>query len=611
MRWRELPSRLGLLLALVAALVAPLFLGVAQTSYVTTALTLGIVALGLDVLVGTTGQLSLAHAALYGVGCYAALGVGTRGLVWPLAFLTAVVAGAAVAVVIGLPSLRIRGLQVAIATLAFQVFAQQIPSKWAGVKSVGQPFERPSYLVDETHFYYLTIGCVALVMAVLAALRRTRGGRVLLAVRDVEARAAAFGIATGPAKLFAYGVSGGIAGLGGAVFALQQTGVNDTTPFILRNSLLLIAIVVVGGARSPLGILVAALLVQALPPILGSDFDILGKPAEQVLPATLALLLLVSVVQQPRGIGGVLRDLGAKLTDTGERPSPRPAPTDAVASAARARDLRDVPRPLKYRLPTPSLLVAKAVSVRYGGVQALVDLDLEVRRSEIVGLIGANGAGKSTFFNAVSGLAPTTGSIRYRDSELLALPAASRSARGVARTFQDMGLVRSDTVRENVLLAQTWIAAYPAVAGLLALGGSVGTERELRRRADEALELFGLTHLAEERLGDLPYGTMRIVEIAAAVASGPDLLLLDEASAGLTPDEAHALGDRFQALRDELGLTLVVIEHHVPLIARTCDYCYCLESGALIAQGTPAEVVAQPRVVESFLGRGTLEEVPA
>ena len=122
---------------------------------------------------------------------------------WPLAFLTAVVAGAAVAVVIGLPSLRIRGLQVAIATLAFQVFAQQIPSKWAGVKSVGQPFERPSYLVDETHFYYLTIGCVALVMAVLAALRRTRGGRVLLAVRDVEARAAAFGIATGPAKLFA------------------------------------------------------------------------------------------------------------------------------------------------------------------------------------------------------------------------------------------------------------------------------------------------------------------------------------------------------------------------------------------------------------------------
>jgi branched-chain amino acid transport system ATP-binding protein len=286
-------------------------------------------------------------------------------------------------------------------------------------------------------------------------------------------------------------------------------------------------------------------------------------------------------------------------------------PTDAAASAARARDLRDVPRPLVHRLPTAALLVARGVSVRYGGVQALSDLTLEVRRSEIVGLIGANGAGKSTFFNAVSGLAPTTGSIRYRDHDLLRLPPSARSSRGVARTFQDMGLVRGDTVRENVLLAQTWIAQYPAVAGLLALGSTIRTERELRRRADEALELFGLTHLADERLGDLPYGTMRIAEIASAVASGPDLLLLDEASAGLTPDEAHALGDRFQALRDELGLTLMVIEHHVPLIARTCDYCYCLESGALIAEGTPAEVVAQPRVVESFLGRGSLEEALA
>jgi ABC-type branched-subunit amino acid transport system ATPase component/ABC-type branched-subunit amino acid transport system permease subunit len=593
------------------AITAPLFLDVAQTSYVTTALAFGIVALGLDILVGTTGQLSLAHAALYGVGCYVALGVGSRGLAWPLAFLVAMAAAALVAVVVGLPSLRIRGLQVAIATLAFQVFAQQIPSKWAGVKSVGAPFERPGYLVDDTHFYYVALGCVVLVLVVLATLKRTRGGRVLLAVRDVEGRAAAFGITPGRAKLFAYGLSGAVAGLGGAVFALQQTSVNDTSPFILRNSLLLVAVVVVGGARSPVGILLAALLLQALPQILGTDFEIVGKPASQVLPAALAFLLLVSIVVQPQGIGGVLRDFGARLTDTGERPSPRPMPTDPVASAARARDLRDVPRPLVHRLPTPALLVARDVSVRYGGVQALADVTLEVRRSEIVGLIGANGAGKSTFFNAVSGLAPTTGSIRYRDKDLLRLPPAARSARGVARTFQDMGLVRGDTVRENVLLAQTWLADYPAVAGLLALGGSVGTERELRRRADEALELFGLTHLAAERLGALPYGTMRIVEIAAAVASGPDLLLLDEASAGLTPDEAHALGDRFQALRDELGLTLVVIEHHVPLIAGTCDYCYCLESGALIAEGTPAEVVAQPRVVESFLGRGSLEEVPA
>ena len=166
-----------------------------------------------------------------------------------------------------------------------------------------------------------------------------------------------------------------------------------------------------------------------------------------------------------------------------------------------------------------------------------------------------------------------------------------------------MGLVRAETVRENVLLAQTWLAPTPAGASLLGLGGGVPEERELRHRADRALELFGLDHLAGERLGDLPYGTMRIAEIASAVAAGPDLLLLDEATAGLGPEESHALAERLLALRDDLGVTLVVIEHHVPVISRVCDYVYCLESGGLIAEGSPADVVAQPRVVESFLGR--------
>jgi ABC-type branched-subunit amino acid transport system ATPase component/ABC-type branched-subunit amino acid transport system permease subunit len=596
----------ALLIALV--LLAPTFLNIPQMSKITTALCLALVALGLDVLVGSTGQLSLAHGALFGVGTFTALGLGTHGAPWLVAFGGAVVATSLAAVLVGLPSLRIRGLQVAIASLAFQQFAQSIPLQYPQVEFADKTFEPPSYLQSVRSQYFLGIACVALALLVLAGLRRTRGGRGLLAVRDVEARAAAFGVSTGRAKLFAYAVSGGLAGLGGALFALQQTSVSDTQPFILRQSLLLVAIVAVGGARSPVGILIAALFTQAVPALLGTDFNLgfLG-PAPQVIPATLAFLLLVSVILQPQGIGGVLRDVERVLGGTRERPVPRPLPTDAVVSAARARALRDVPRPLSQRLPCPSLLVARGVGVRYGGVHALTDLNLEVRRSEIVGLIGANGAGKSTFFNAVSGLAPTTGRITFRNQDLLALPASSRSALGVARTFQDMGLVRGDTVRENVLLAQSWMARYPAAAGLLALGSTVGTERELRRRADQALDLFGLRHLAEERLGDLPYGTMRIVEIASAVASGPDLLLLDEASAGLTPEEAHDLGDRFRALRDEIGLTLMVIEHHVPLIASTCDYCYCLESGALIAEGTPAFVTAQPRVIESFLGRGTLQ----
>jgi ABC-type branched-subunit amino acid transport system ATPase component/ABC-type branched-subunit amino acid transport system permease subunit len=607
---RSAPRLVSLTALSVLALLGPTVLNVPQMAVITEAMCLGLAALGLDVLVGSTGQLSLAQGAVYGVGTFAALGLGVSGAPWYVAFVGAVLAAALASVIAGLPSLRIRGLQVAIASLAFQQFVQRIPDRYPEVEFSGRTFEPPSYLSSVRSQYFLGLGCVTVALLVLAGLRRTRGGRGLLAVRDVEARAAAFGVSTGRAKLFAYAVSGGLAGLGGALFALQQTSVSDTQPFILRASLIFVAVVAVGGARSPIGILVAAFLVYAVPRLLGTDFELgfLG-PAPQVIPAALALLLVVSIVRQPQGIGGVFRGLEAVLAGAREQPVPRPLPTDAVVSAARARVLRDVPRPLSQRLPVPSLLVATNVGVRYGGVQALSDLNLEVRRSEIVGLIGANGAGKSTFFNAVSGLAPTTGKVLFRNRDLLALPPSQRSARGVARTFQDMGLVRGDTVRENILLAQSWMAQYPAVAGMFALGSTLATERELRRRADQALDLFGLRHLAQERLGDLPYGTMRIVEIASAVASGPDLLLLDEASAGLTPEEAHDLGDRFRALRDEIGLTLMVIEHHVPLIASTCDYCYCLESGVLIAEGAPSFVTAQPQVVESFLGRGTLKPV--
>jgi branched-chain amino acid transport system ATP-binding protein len=316
---------------------------------------------------------------------------------------------------------------------------------------------------------------------------------------------------------------------------------------------------------------------------------------------------VAAIVAFPEGIGGLYRRVGdgidRALGRRQAKPDPRPLGVDTVAASRQAAALRDVPRRLLLRMPTPALLEAEGVSVRYGGVTALDQLRLEVRRGEIVGLIGANGAGKSTFFNAVSALAPVTGSIRYKGVQLVGAPGFVRSSLGVARTFQDMGLLRAETVRENVLLAQTWIVRTPGVGSILALGSSLREERDIRRRAGLALEMFGLDHLADERLGDLPYGTMRIVEIAAAVAAGPDLLLLDEASAGLGPEESHALGERFLALRDELGLTLMVIEHHVPLVARVCDYAFCLESGSLIAEGPPAFVTEQPEVIQSFLGR--------
>ena len=564
-------------------------------------------ALGLDVLVARTGQLSLAHAAFLGVGAFTTINVGGHGAPWPVAMAAGVAATALAATIAGLPSLRIRGLQIAITTLAFQIFAEGFLFSRQDFTAAGRTLKRPPFLRGDLALYLFALVCVGLVLVLRRRLAGTKAGRAFLAVRDVEARAQCFGVEPGPNKLLAYALSGAIVGLAGAVLALKEGSISARDPFVLLESLQLVAIVVVGGAGSAAGIITAAVLIKGTPQFFNK---ILFIDAVRWVPITSALLLVVAIVVQPQGIGGVFRLIGARIDRRfdprarRERPSPRPRPTDPVAAAHHAAALRAVPRRLALQLPVRALLEARELTVRYGGIAALTNLSLEVRRGEIVGLIGANGAGKSTFFNAVSGLAPVQGSIRFRGVELVARSPAGRSALGAARTFQDMGLVRAESLLENVLLAQTWLATYGPVTGILGLGPTLRRERELRRRASLALELFGLDHLTTARLGDLPYGTMRVVEIAAAVAAGPDLLMLDEASAGLGPDESHALGERFLALRDELGLTLVVIEHHVPLIARVCDYAYCLESGALIAEGTPAEVTAQPRVIESFLGRG-------
>ncbi len=503
------PAVFGVVVAAVV-LLGPLMLKPGKVSTLVTALAIAIAALALDLLVGTTGQLSLAHAALLGVGTFSAIGIGGRGVPWPAAFLGAMAITAAVSTLIGLPSLRIRGLQVAITALAFQIFADAYLFQQSAVKDNTLNFAAPSFFDPAQHgfrrLYYFGVVLLVITVLVLRRVGGTRAGRSFVAVRDVEQRAVAFGIRPGPTKLLAYAISGALAGLGGALIAFKEGTVNDAGTFNLQASLLLVAIVVVGGAGSPVGICLGAFFVRALPNLIpaGASAPLIGDVATSI-PIIFAALLIVSIVGNPEGTGGGLRAARSAIerliSGPAEHPSPRPRSTDPVASAVHASDLRTVPRRLPGRLPVRALLVANNVTVQYGGVRALAEVSLEVRRGEIVGLIGANGAGKSTFFNAVSGLAPVQGSIRYREQELVGRDPAKRSRVGIARTFQDMGLIRADTVRENLLLAQHWITRYPSSAGILGLGTSVRDEREVRRRADLALELFGLDHLADETLG--------------------------------------------------------------------------------------------------------------
>jgi branched-chain amino acid transport system ATP-binding protein len=250
-----------------------------------------------------------------------------------------------------------------------------------------------------------------------------------------------------------------------------------------------------------------------------------------------------------------------------------------------------------------AVLETLGLSIRFGGLAALTDVDVRVGEYEIVGLIGPNGAGKTTFFNCVTGIhRPQGGRIRFRGREISDLPPHRRAALGIGRTFQNVGLVQTATVLDNVLTAQHAVVPYGAVPGMVGTPASILGERRLRRRAEELLDILGLGALRDSPVRGLPYGTLKRVEIAAALGTDPDLLLLDEPSSGMGPEEAHRLGDELLALREEFDVTILMIEHHVPLVARVCDYVYVLNFGQLLTEGRPAEVQAHPQVISAYLG---------
>ena len=250
-----------------------------------------------------------------------------------------------------------------------------------------------------------------------------------------------------------------------------------------------------------------------------------------------------------------------------------------------------------------SVLEARNCSIRFGGVQAARDVTIRAGEWEIVGVIGPNGAGKTTMFNIITGFyPPDEGSVWFRGVDVTNLGVHERTAMGMGRTFQNVGLVKSSTVRENLLTAQHLEAGYSAVAGMLGLPSTFAAERRLRARAEALAEILGLTHLLDTRVSGLPYGVLKRVELAAVLATDPDLLLLDEPTSGMGPEEAHAFGDTLLELRREFELTVVMIEHHVPLVVRVCDYVYCLNFGEMLAEGRPEEVRSHPEVVRAYLG---------
>ncbi|GAA0365704.1 branched-chain amino acid ABC transporter permease/ATP-binding protein [Actinoallomurus spadix] len=599
------PVRLLVAVAVVAV-AAQTLLGVQLLDGLTVTLVTSIILLSQVVVTGYAGQLSLAQVPIAGVGAIiAGRLLAATGLPFPLAIVAGGLAAIPVALAVGLPALRARGVSLAIATLGFGVAINAVILRnsdlngGAGGLQVG--FQSVFGIdVDSIVYparYAILCGLVFVLLAlVVANVRRGRVGRRMLAVRTNERAAAALGVDVASTKLYAFVLAGVVAGIGGVLGAFRNPTLTFTSYDPLTSVNGLIQSVIGGIGYVPGALLGGVGQNGGLATAVANTwlFDI-----AQYLVLILGIGLIVQVIVQPNGIADVIAHPKRKKGPRSAAPRarlPRPfarrraAAVDAQIAAARRTDHH----------PSGGRLEARGVTVRFGSVVAVDDLSFEIRPGEVVAVIGPNGAGKTTLMDALSGFVPATGTVLLDGSPLSGLPAFRRTRAGLTRSFQSLELLEDMTVLDNLRCASDPTDAASYLIDL------VRPDRgRITVATVAAIDTFTLAEHLHRFPTELAYGTRHLVAIARAVAAAPKVLMLDEPAAGLSEVERTEVGDLIRHLADDWGIAVLLVEHDVELVRRVSDRAIALDFGRQIAAGTPDEVLADPRVVEAYLGHST------